>query len=322
MTPAASPPVLDSHVNLASERTVPRSFIEDQADNVAHRMSALGQQVAPGRIRERLLSLYQDHHADRLVAELDAAGIGQAVLVAPDYSHVAPCALDRAEIAALHDEVRRRHPGRFRVFWGVDPRSGDAGVELFERCVTEYGFDGLKVYPLNGYSPSDPGLYPYYELCRQWGLPVLTHTGPAWQALEFAYGRPLLVDRAARDFPEVDFVLGHGGVRSVDEAVDLCVHRPNLHLDIAGFQSVNSPEGWQAHLNTLFRRGVNHKILFGSDWSAYRAATTLPGVVRHFTGDGPVFAGVKPSQQRLIMGGNLLRLLSRKNVTTTSVEGD
>lgn len=309
--------VVDGHINLASDRAIPSQFIEQQAENAASRMSLLGGRgISHERIRHRLLSLYQDHDGDALVAEMDAAGIAQAVLVAPDYSHVADCSLDRPAIAEQHDRVRRRHPGRFLVFWGVDPRSGPAGLELFERCVTRYGFEGLKVYPVNGYSPSDPGLYPYYELCRQRGLPVLSHTGPSWQALEFRYGQPLLVDRAARDFPEVDFILGHGGVRQVEECVDLCVHRPNVYLDIAGAQGVTHPDGWLSRLNRLFRLGVNHKIIYGSDWSAHRMSTTLASMRRHFANGQPVFDGVKPSHQRMIMHANLLRLVARRNSST------
>ena len=193
--------IVDAQVNLASLLAIPRAFIEHQAANVHHRLDAYGVGGRPSRVRNQVFSLYEDDDADQLVAEMDEAGVDQAFLVAPDYSHVADCALTQSELAALHDRVNRRHPGRLHVFWGVDPRGGQDGIDLFERCVTEYGFAGMKLYPPCGYSPSDPRLNPYFERCAHYGIPVLIHTGPGWGPLDFTFGSPLLVDRAARDFP-------------------------------------------------------------------------------------------------------------------------
>ncbi|MFD7503700.1 amidohydrolase family protein [Streptomyces sp. NPDC059850] len=307
----AAPRIIDAQVNLASELAVPRAFIEYQAANAYHRLSAYGHAVTLGRITDQVASLYQDPEADQLVAEMDTAGVDQAFLIAPDFSYAATCALSPPELAELHHRVVRRHPGRFVVFWGVDPRAGQDGLDLFERCVTEYGFAGMKLYPPCGYSPSDRRLYPYFEVCAHHGLPVLSHTGPGWGPLDFTWAEPLLLDTAARDFPGVDFILGHGGVTHVDEAAYLCAHRPNVYLDISQFHSVLSADGWQNHLNRLFRSGISHKILFGTCWPSYRQSRSLASLVKEFDRQGGVFDGVKRSEQRLIMSGNSLRLLNR-----------
>ncbi|MCI4066850.1 amidohydrolase family protein [Micromonospora sp. R77] len=313
--------IVDSHVTLASDRATPRDFLEAQAANAAARLAAYGVTGRYGALLDQLLAGYQDHDGDRLVGELDGAGIDQAVLVAADYSWASPHAVAPEELARLHHRVCSRHPGRFRVWWGVDPRAGTEGVALFERCVTEYGFAGLKLYPLTGYSPSDRRLYPYFEVCAARGLPVLTHTGPGWGPLDFTRGLPLLVDDAARDFPAVNFVLGHGGVTHVDEAVYLCAHRPNVHLDISQFPSMLSADGWAAHLNRLFRRGVNHKILFGTCWPAFRMSASLSTVVEEFTG-GAVLAGVSRRDRQLIMSGNALRLFGEAPTATATGGSD
>lgn len=301
--------IVDAQANLATELAIPRAFIEEQAENVLQRMTASGYKVRRETILDRVFSLYQDPDGDRLVADMDAAGVDQAFLLAPDFTHAAACALTPPELAELHDRVGRRHPGRFKVFWGVDPRAGDEGVDLFERCVTEYGFAGLKLYPPCGYSPSDRRLYPYFETCARYRLPVLSHTGPGWGPLDFAYGQPLMIDQAARDFPSVDFILGHGGVTHVEEASYLCWHRPNVYLDISQFHAVLSADGWQAHLNRLFRQGIDHKILFGTCWPAFRLSASLSELVKEFTEGTTVFQGVKASARRRVMGGNALRLI-------------
>lgn len=318
---ARSPaPIIDAQTYLASELVVPRAFLEYQAANAVQRMAAYGHRIGVDRMTDQLLALHQDDDGDRLVAELDAAGVDQAYLLAADYSQAAKCALSPPEMAELHARVLRRHPGRFHVFWGVDPRSGRDGVELFEHCVTEYGFAGLKLYPLCGYSPSDRGLYPYFEICAERGLPVLSHTGPGWGPLDFTFGDPLLIDRAAHDFPGVDFILGHGGVSNVDVATYLCGHRPNMYLDVSQFHATLSSDGWQKHLNRLFRCGIDHKILFGTCWPSYRMTHSLTELLADFAPDGAVFDGVAAPARRLIMGGTAARLVGAgsKPLSTSS----
>lgn len=315
--------IIDSHVMLGSDLAIPRDFIEEQAANAHHRLVAFGHQVSRQRVEEQVFSLYQDHDGDRLVAEMDDAGIERAFLVAADFSQVAKCRLTPPELAELHDRVVRRHPGRLGVFWGVDPRAGKEGVEFFERCVREYGFSGMKLYPLNGYSPSDRRLYPYFELCAQHGLPVLSHTGPGWAQLDFTYGVPLLIDQAARDFPQVNFVLGHGGVTHVEEASYLCEHRPNVYLDISQFPNFTSADGWRGHLNRLFRTGINHKILFGTSWPTFRMSASLTAVVKEFVDGTTVFDGVRPSHRKLIMSGNVRRVIGEAAMASDrQVEGE
>ncbi|ANP50998.1 putative TIM-barrel fold metal-dependent hydrolase [Streptomyces griseochromogenes] len=304
------PAVVDAQVQLGSQLAIPRAFLEYQAENAHHRMTAYGHRVERERMLDRVLAVHQDDDGDRLVAEMDEAGVDQAFLVIPDYSHVARCALTPPELAGHIDKVNRRHAGRFKVFWGVDPRAGQDGVDLFERCVTEYGFAGLKLYPLCGYSPSDRRLYPYFEICESNGLPVLSHTGPGWGPLDFEYGTPLLLDEAARDFPRVNFILGHGGVTHVEEATYMCAHRPNTYLDISQFHSVLAADGWQAHLNRLFRLGISHKILFGTCWPSYRLSESLTGLVSAFAKGQPAVAGLREADRRMIMGGNSLRLVA------------
>ncbi|MEV6477285.1 amidohydrolase family protein [Streptomyces sp. NPDC051657] len=318
---SSRPLVVDAQVQLGSELAIPRAFLEYQAANVQHRLASYGHRMRPVRTLDHILALHQDDEADKLVAEMDEAGVDQAFLIVPDFSEVAQCRLSRPELAAWHDRVARRHPGRFHVFWGVDPRAGQDGIDLFERCVTEYGFAGLKLYPLCGYSPSDPRLDPYFEICAHYGLPVLTHTGPGWGPLDFSYGSPLLVDRAARDFPQVDFILGHGGVTHVDEATYLCAHRPNVHLDISQFHSVLAADGWQVHLNRLLRTGICHKILFGTCWPSYRLSESLSGLVGAFAQGSPAVAGLREPERRLLMSGNSLRLTGRRK-STGSASGE
>src|SRR6185437_6424454 len=99
------------------------------------------------------------------------------------------------------------------------------------KAVRDHQVDGLKIYPPCGYTASSRLLYPYYEICRNYRIPVLSHIGATSPALEFEPARPIYVDVPARDFPEIDFILAHGALHYADECLMLCENRPNIYVD-------------------------------------------------------------------------------------------
>lgn len=307
--------IVDAHCHVASDRFIPRQFMDDVAANVMARLDAEGQALAPARALAMVADHHQDHEADRLVAEMDRAGVARAVLLVPDFGLAMKCDLEPDEMAEAHHAIRLRHPGRFHVFVGVDPRRGAEGLAFFEQAVTDYGFEGLKLYPPCGFSPSDPMLDPYYELCLDRGLVVFLHTGPTARSLGFRSAHPIEVEGAARRFPDVPFVLGHGGVTHVPTAAYLAQYRPNVYLDLGGFAGATYPDGWEAHLRDLFRVGLNHKIVFGTDWPLNRMSGGLRRLVARFQADDGVLAGVRPRERRLVMAGNIDRLLPERCTT-------
>ncbi|MFG1955079.1 amidohydrolase family protein [Micromonospora sp. NPDC048830] len=305
--------IYDGHCHVASTDFIPDAFIGDVAVGMRRRLHAVAAGPPLDRLHESYRAQHRDHDADRLVAEMDAAGVARAVLMVPDFGMVMPGRLDLAEMARRHHEIRLRHPGRFWVYLGADPRRGAAGADAFAELVDRYAFDGMKLYPPCGYSPSDPSLYPYYEVCRSRSLPVFVHTGPTAHSLMFTTSEAILVDRAARDFPDVPFVLGHGGVTDVEVSSYLAAHRPNVYLDTGGFAGSPLVGGWPAHLNRLFRLGINHKIIFGTDWPLNQLTGGLQRLVGAVCDGDEVFAGVSRRDRELILWENLLRVLSPRS---------
>ncbi|MET8042628.1 amidohydrolase family protein [Micromonospora sp. NPDC005215] len=301
--------ILDGHCHVASTHFIPLTFLADVAAGMHRRLAS---RTTPPPLDELVASYvdqHQDHQADELVSEMDAAGVDRAVLLIPDFGLVMPEQPSMMDMARRHHAIRLRHPGRFWVYLGADPRRGEAGVRDVETAVERYGFDGVKLYPPCGYSPSDQALYPLYEVCRQRRLPVFVHIGPTAQRLAFTPAHPLLVDQAARDFPDVQFVLGHGGVTHLDVTSYLAAHRPNVYLDTGGFAGARAPEGWPTQLNRLFRMGLNHKIIFGTDWPLNRMSGGLRRLVTELVDGEHAFDSVPRGDRELILGGNLLRVL-------------
>jgi predicted TIM-barrel fold metal-dependent hydrolase len=78
-----------------------------------------------------------------------------------------------AELHALTKDPDFGH--RIIPFATIHPDRAD-GIEEFRRCVEEYGFRGLKIYPKLGYAPDHPVLMrQVYPICEERGLPVISH---------------------------------------------------------------------------------------------------------------------------------------------------
>jgi predicted TIM-barrel fold metal-dependent hydrolase len=309
----SEPGIIDIHAHAASDRFIPRSFVKGAVQNVAAMLRASGLPVSDTVLVEQYCDKLQDHDCDDFVAEMDRAGIAQSVLLAPDFSFVLKdCRLTVEEALLAHRDIKARHPGRFELFAGVDPRWGKDGVDLFERAVREMGFVGFKIYPPCGYGASDAGLDPFYEICATYRLPVMIHVGATSSTLEFGPARPMEVDTAAQRHPGVDFILAHASINYVDECAMLCEYRPNVYADISGFQSHLRSARGMGGVASLCGRGINHKILFGTDWPVFRMQGDQKEFVREaLSAEGPI-AQLPSAQASLILRKNAARLLAKR----------
>src|ERR1041385_649078 len=296
--------IIDGHCHAACLDFIPQAFIDGVIDNMRAALAAQGVMPPRRKLTDLYLKNMQDPECDELVSQMDQAGVAQAVLLLPDFTYVCrDMSLTIAEMFERHARILRKWPGRFFVLAGVDPRWGADGIELFERGITEFGFSGLKLYPPCGYSPSDEMLYPFYEVCSRRRVPVVSHTGGTSPALSFDTFQPALVDRAARNFPGVNFILAHGTGAGLEECVMLCHFRPNVFVDVSGY------EDEMDRLRLLMTRRINHKLIFGTDWPVFRMRATLKDVLHTLVSDGEIQARLSGNTLQNFMGDTIYRLL-------------
>lgn len=314
-----NPTIIDSHCHIASEEHTPLSFIEGSVENMVAALSAQGVPVSAKKLLAMFMTKMQDPLCDSLVAEMQKAGIARSVLLIADFTYaLKDCKLTIAESFDRHREVLLRHPGKFEVFGGIDPRWGKDGVDLFERSLVEFGFSGFKMYPPCGFSPSDPALFPYYELCAEHHVPVLLHIGPTSPVLDFSVSSPFLLDTAARLFPAVNFILAHGAVSFVEECVMMCRFRPNVYLDISGYQAGLGYDPSASAVRSIVSLGINHKILFGTDFPVFRLQGDQKTFVDILTAENGPFSDLNEREMSLVLHQNIERLLEQRTVAVAA----
>jgi predicted TIM-barrel fold metal-dependent hydrolase len=153
----------------------------------------------------------------------------------------------------------------------INPHRGKAGVEEARRLVAAGAVRGLKLHPpLQEFFPNDKIAYPLYEVFAEARLPVLFHTGhsgigtgmPGGGGVRLKYGHPMPIDDVAVDFPEMPIILAHPSFPWQEEAISICLHKPEVYIDLSGWSPKYFPPILVQYANTLLK----HKVLFGSDY--------------------------------------------------------
>jgi predicted TIM-barrel fold metal-dependent hydrolase len=246
--------------------------------------------------------------ADRWVAELDAAGVTRAALIAS-----VPDDADSVLVATT------RHPSRLVGFFMVDPR--DSAAAAATGRALDKGLRAVCLFPaMHRYPLYDPGVSQVFELAAaRPGTAVFVHCGAlsigARTALglrnlfEIRYGNPVDLHAVAAAFPAVPIVIPHFGAGMFREALMLADLCPNVLLD------TSSSNRWIRYhpgltLAAVFRRALAvvgpERLLFGSDSSWFpRGWVREPYEQQRAALDE---MAASPDMRAMVFGGNFDRL--------------
>jgi len=156
-------------------------------------------------------------------------------------------------------------------FCSIDPHRGEDGVREARRLVSQKFVHGLKLHPpVQQFSPDDRMVYPLYEVFAEARLPVVFHTGhsgigtgmPGGGGVRLKYGNPMPIDDVAVDFPDLPIIMAHPSFPWQDEAISICLHKPNVYIDLSGW----SPKYFSPTLVQYANSRLQTKVLFGSDY--------------------------------------------------------
>ena len=186
----------------------------------------------------------QEAGLDLLRQEMDEAGIALIVAPgrkAPGNTAFKPLSGDAIVDFNVTDEtlasLRQRFDNRLIGLAGIDlSQPVDLIVSGIERSVKEFGLSGIVLEP--GYFKAEDGsqlwaddkrLYPIYEAVCALDIFVMHQSG-IYAGYDFGVNHWAPVDRLLQDFPNLKFVLAHGGYPAVIEALALACKHPNCYL--------------------------------------------------------------------------------------------
>jgi predicted TIM-barrel fold metal-dependent hydrolase len=157
------------------------------------------------------------------------------------------------------------------AFASVDPTRGAEAVEEARRLIASGGIRGFKLHPpMQQFHANDRIAYPLYEVLAGAKMPAIFHTGHSGigtgmrggGGVRLKYGNPMDIDDVAVDFPDMPIIMAHPSFPWQDEAISVCLHKPQVHIDLSGWSPKYFPPTLIQYANTLLK----HKILFGSDF--------------------------------------------------------
>jgi predicted TIM-barrel fold metal-dependent hydrolase len=158
---------------------------------------------------------------------------------------------------------------RLEVFASINPKSLNKKKRL-TRWV-EKGVCGIKLHPLfNLFRPNVKSAYKIYKIAQELNLPIIFHTGLSPAAPTYLRRFVRINDYlcAIQDFPNVKFILGHGGGYSDwEEAIKILRKYENVYLENSG----QSPKV----ISEFIKKVDINKILYGSDWPFYPMAVSI-----------------------------------------------
>jgi uncharacterized protein len=157
------------------------------------------------------------------------------------------------------------------AFASVDPMRGADAVKEARRLIASRGIRGFKLHPpLQQFHANDKAAYPFYEVVAEAKLPVIFHTGhsgigtgmPGGGGVRLKYGNPMDIDDVAVDFPDMPIIMAHPSFPWQDEAISVCLHKPQVYIDLSGWSPKYFSPILIQYANTLLKK----KMLFGSDY--------------------------------------------------------
>ena len=202
------------------------------------------------------------------ITEMDKWGIEQAMLgiSGPNSTNLEAC---------------RGYPDRFFSSYGANPNNGMEEVRTIKRLHKEHGIKAVTGFP-SGLCPqvplNDKKYYPIYATCVELDIPICLCVGVPGPRIPMEPQKVEHIDEVCWFFPELKFVMRHGGEPWVDLAVKLMLKYPNLYYSTSAFAPKHYPKSIIHYANTRGADKIMYAGYFPMGLSLERIFTDMQNV--------------------------------------------
>jgi predicted TIM-barrel fold metal-dependent hydrolase len=210
----------------------------------------------------------QKDYVQYAIAEMDKWGIEQAMLgiSGPNSTNLEAC---------------RTYPERFFPSYGANPNNGMEEVRKIRKLHKEHGLKAVTGFP-SGLCPqvplNDKKYYPIYATCVELDIPICLCVGVPGPRIPMEPQKVEHIDEVCWFFPELKFVMRHGGEPWVDLAVKLMLKYPNLYYSTSAFAPKHYPKSIIHYANTRGADKIMYAGYFPMGLSLERIFTDMQNV--------------------------------------------
>lgn len=256
--------------------------------------------------------------ADVVFAESDVDLLIAQPLPLTDFFHDGLSSWEKcAEMAQAHDDRI--------VYWGtVNPMEGDKALELMEKQVEEYDAKAFKLYNVRydygepfPWRMDDPQIaFPIFEKAKELGVELIgVHKGIPLGPQPIEGTELSDIDRAAAEFPELDFMVFHPGMPFLDELLWQVVRFDNVYASLAA--TINfidiAPRKFAETVGKLLFWGGPEKLVYGSEVPLFHPQWALERFLEFEMPqdlvEGYGYPQLTPEIKRMILSENLAGLM-------------
>ncbi|MEU9064269.1 amidohydrolase family protein [Streptomyces sp. NPDC048430] len=210
--------------------------------------------------------------------------------------------------------LARRHPDKLTYNHSWDPRYEQKGLDQLRRDAERFQLKGAKLYTAEwkgdsrGYKLDDPWTYRYLEACQELGINnIHIHKGPTIRPLDRDAFDVADVDKAATQFPEMNFVVEHCGLPRLEDFCWIATQEPNVHAGLAvAMPFIHSrPRYFAQIIGELLYWLDENRIQFSSDYALWTPRWLIERFVDfQIPEDMTEYAPITTAQKKKILGLN------------------
>jgi hypothetical protein len=175
----------------------------------------------------------------------------------------------------------RNHSDRFFPSYGANPNNGMEEVRTIKRLHKKHGLKAVTGFPA-GLCPqvpiNDKRYYPIYATCVELDIPICVTAGVPGPRIPMEPQKVEYIDEVCWFFPELKFVMRHGGEPWVDLAVKLMLKYPNLYYSTSAFAPKHYPKSIIHYANTRGADKIMYAGYFPMGLSLERIFTDMQNV--------------------------------------------
>lgn len=210
--------------------------------------------------------------------------------------------------------LAQRHPDKLTYNHSWDPRYEQKGLDRLRRDAERFQLKGAKLYTAEwkgdsrGYKLDEPWTYRYLEACQELGINnIHVHKGPTIRPLDRDAFDVADVDKAATQFPEMNFVVEHCGLPRLEDFCWIATQEPNVHAGLAvAMPFIHSrPRYFAQIIGELLYWLDEDRIQFSSDYALWTPRWLVERFVDfQIPDDMTEYAPITTAQKKKILGLN------------------